>query len=80
MSIRGLLGHIGKKPAPAPPPPPPGPRADRATVVALEAALALLVENDIHGGLPNGYCAVCQGQCFRTWLPGAFSPEGGPKP
>ncbi len=36
----------------------------------LEAALGLLVANDIHGGLPNGYCAVCQGQCLRTWING----------
>jgi len=33
----------------------------------LEAALGLLVQHGIHGGLLNGYCAVCQGQCMRTW-------------
>lgn len=30
----------------------------------LEAALDLLAKNNIHAGLPNGYCAVCEGGCM----------------
>ncbi len=37
-----------------------------------EAALELLVKNNIHGGLPDGYCAVCEGQCLVADL----HPEG----